>query len=576
MTTLPDDAELGRKLIDLQRRADTNPRYENWPEQVDGPLLGFLKGKGPMFYRLETHRVILGRSGAGKGSSVILPMLLHDDGHGAIVIDPNGGSVTRAAINYRATLGPVHLLDPYGVSGVVPVEGSARFNPFDYLEPASLTLVEDAAQLATALCYAPGRGNGGADSSFFDRESVSFLTGLITYLVTEPGERRDLTRLRELLTMKLDNSEGGFAHIVQAMRASTAALGAVSRAGGEMERTFLHAPKTFENICGTIRSYIPWSEFQAVRRVSTSSTFDFRTLREQRGTLFVVLPDERVETCASWLRLICQAARFGLQQSASTNPMHFVLDEAAALGRFDLILQAMRAWRGSGLKLHLLFQNIAQIKGTFGADGYSAALDGDVIQFLGSSDLETLEYVSRMIGERDVIIPTQGETSGWSETQAKTRGTSENSSLTHNWSLGLSESKAHSKSWSHTRGSSSSTGQKGETTSSSSSSVTRGGGRTETFGRTDSTGGAQGTTIGSTNSEALTQGRSGGQSKSFTKALRRAIRPEQLRQMPPEQTVVIAGHHEAAILYKEHYFGNPRLVLRAMSKPPQLRRLPSL
>jgi type IV secretory pathway TraG/TraD family ATPase VirD4 len=358
----------------------------------------------------------------------------------------------------------------------------------------------------------------------------------------------------------------GFETIIRRMQASSAAEGAVRRAGGELERTFFHAPKTFENICGTIRSYIRWVEFQGIRRVMVDSTVDFRRLREERGTLFIVLPDDRLQTCSTWLRMICQSARVALQQTRSPNPMHFVLDEAAALGRFELILNAMRAWRGSGLKLHLVFQNVAQIKGTFGAEGYSAAMDGDVIQFLGSSDWETLDYISKMIGERDVVIPTVGTTTGWSESTTDTHGTSQSTNRGTNQSYGLSRSSSLSSSWS--TGSSSSTSTTDfKTTVSHSTSSSESGSASQTHGSSENYGSSQGSSEGSNRSHATATGRTGGSSVSYTIQLRRAIRPEQLRMMPPEQSVVIAGHHEAMILYKEHYFGNPRLVLRAFSRP---------
>lgn len=61
-------------------------------------------------------------------------------------IDPKG---ENAKISHRAreTFGPVHVLDPFGITGLT----CAAFNPLDNIDPDGIDIAEDASALADAL-----------------------------------------------------------------------------------------------------------------------------------------------------------------------------------------------------------------------------------------------------------------------------------------------------------------------------------------------------------------------------------------------------------------------------------------
>jgi type IV secretion system protein VirD4 len=77
----------------------------------------------------------------------IIPNLLDYPGS-VICIDPKGENA-RITARHRARFGSVHVLDPFGVTGIA----SAAFNPLDRLDPAGLDLADDAMTLADALVY---------------------------------------------------------------------------------------------------------------------------------------------------------------------------------------------------------------------------------------------------------------------------------------------------------------------------------------------------------------------------------------------------------------------------------------
>ena len=112
------------------------------------------KGGQLLRYAGPAHLISIVRTRSGKGVGAIIPNLLTAN-RSVFCIDSKGENA-RITARARSRFGPVHVLDPFGVSG----QPSATFNPFAGLHPDSLDLAEDAALLADALVHDPP-GHGG-------------------------------------------------------------------------------------------------------------------------------------------------------------------------------------------------------------------------------------------------------------------------------------------------------------------------------------------------------------------------------------------------------------------------------
>lgn len=123
----------------------------------------------------------------------IIPNLLDYPGP-VVCIDPKGENA-RITARHRARLGPVHVLDPFRVTGI----GSAAFNPLDRIDPAGLDLADDCMTLADALVYdAPGE----AGEAHWNEEARALISGIILSIVTsEPASTRNVATLRDHLTL---------------------------------------------------------------------------------------------------------------------------------------------------------------------------------------------------------------------------------------------------------------------------------------------------------------------------------------------------------------------------------------
>jgi type IV secretion system protein VirD4 len=76
----------------------------------------------------------------------------------------------------------------------------------------------------------------------------------------------------------------------------------------------------------------------------------------------------------------------------------FMLDEMAAIGRLDPLLNAFGLLAGSGMQLHPIFQDFTQIHRTYGESWQTFIANAAVIQAFGTRDHFTADMVSKLCG----------------------------------------------------------------------------------------------------------------------------------------------------------------------------------
>ena len=390
------------KSRDLKRDGLFNPR---------GIVLGRINGK-LLRYETDKHLLTLAPNRAGKGVSAIIPNLLTWPGS-MLVIDPKGENAIVTARRRKAMGQKVHVLDPWGITGL---DGGC-FNPLLALSPDSADLVEDASLLADSLVLPTTK----ADDEFWNGEARSLLAGLIMHIVTtEMPENRHLGRLRALLTL----GEAEFADLLDDMNDNSAAFGLVARTA---QRLLQKTDRERSGVISTAQAQTHFLDSPRMTEILRASSFDLADLKSSRTTIYLVLPADRLATHGRWLRLMV-----GLCLSALTsdrrppkNPVLFLLDEFAALGRLQAIETAVGLLAGYGVLLWPILQDLAQLQDLYPQRWRSFLANTGIIQAFGVNDMGTAEYLSKMLGQRTVTVRHHGR-SGESD---RTRG-SENYAVT--------------------------------------------------------------------------------------------------------------------------------------------------
>jgi type IV secretion system protein VirD4 len=375
-------------------RFATNKEVAPLTRADTGLLIGRdAKTKRLLRYDGPAHLLTMAPTRTGKGVGTIIPNLLTAD-RSMICIDPKGENA-RIAGRARQKFGPVHILDPFGVTGLP----SAAFNPLDQLDPAGLDVAEDASTLADALVFdEPGM----AGEAHWNEEAKALIGGLILHIVAqEPRERRNLATLRESLTLAPEI----FAALLKEMQASPEAAGLVARAANR------HLGKSDREAAGVLSAAQRHTHFLDSPRMTAvlgRSDFRFADLKRRSVSVFLVLPPDRLSTYSRWLRLLVAQSLTDMARDPAKPavPVLYLLDEFAALGHLAPVERAMGLMAGYGVQLWPILQDVHQLRATYGQRAGTFLSNAGVLQVFGVNDHDSARLVSDLLGQETVVFQT--------------------------------------------------------------------------------------------------------------------------------------------------------------------------
>jgi len=375
-------------------RFATNQEVAPLTRSATGLLIG-RDGKTGKLMRYDgpAHLLTMAPTRTGKGVGTIIPNLLTAD-RSLICIDPKGENA-KIAGRARQQFGPVHVLDPFGVTGLA----SAAFNPLDALDAASLDVAEDASTLADALVFdEPGM----AGEAHWNEEAKALIAGLILkILAAESPGRRNLATLREYLTLAPEN----FAALLKRMQDMDDANGLVARAANR------HLGKSDREAAGVLSAAQRHTHFLDSPRMSTvlgRSDFRFADLKHRNVSVFLVLPPDRLSTYSRWLRLLVTQSLTDMARDPARphTPVLYLLDEFAALGHLAPVERAMGLMAGYGVQLWPILQDVHQLRATYGQRAGTFLSNAGVLQVFGVNDHDSARLVSDLLGQETVVFQT--------------------------------------------------------------------------------------------------------------------------------------------------------------------------
>ncbi len=366
---------------------ETRPLAQNG----DGLLIGRDRKSGkPLRYAGPAHLLTIAPTRTGKGVGTIIPNLIDYPGS-VVCIDPKGENA-RVTARQRGTFGPVHVLDPFGVTGIP----SAAFNPLDRIDPAGLDLADDCMTLADALVYdAPGE----AGEAHWNEEAKALIAGLILHIVaSEPVGTRTLATLRDRFTL----APQAFAAMLEAMQAQG---GLVARAANR------HLGKSDREAAGVLSAAQRHTHFLDSPRMTAvlgHSDFTFADVKAQPTSLYLVLPPDRLATYARWLRLMVAQGLTDLARAPASpaRSVLFLLDEFAALGRLEPVERAMGLMAGYGIQLWPILQDVHQLRALYERRAGTFLSNAGVLQVFGVNDHDSAKLVSDLLGQETVVFET--------------------------------------------------------------------------------------------------------------------------------------------------------------------------
>jgi type IV secretion system protein VirD4 len=347
----------------------------------------------------DRHIITIAGSRAGKGRSVLVPNLITYPGS-ILAIDPKGDLASLTA-DWRADMlgQKVVVLDPFGEADGVSKRHGGSFNPLSILNEDSLTLVEDAGLIADSLVIpAPD-----AKDPHWDESAKQFLEGVILHVATSPTYigKRDLVSVYQCIM------EGGDDLKNEMAENSAADFAVITLACNFFDKS----ENERSSVLSSLRRHIRFLGYGQIQNVLRGNSFDLKQLKTENMTLYLSLPAMRMGTCSRWLRLFVNLtlAAFEIEKIKPAYPVLMCLDEFAVLGTMKTLEDAAGQIAGLGCKLWPVLQDLGQLQALYEMRWETFIGNAGVLQFFGNSDMRTLEWISKRLGETTIQNSSQSQ-----------------------------------------------------------------------------------------------------------------------------------------------------------------------
>lgn len=373
-------------------------RYYSRAEKPGSLILGYHPTDGkPVTFSGNESLITIGGPGSGKSQCQVIPNLLRCAGS-AIVLDVKGELWDATAAYRQQHYGPVYRFAPTDSSG-----NTHRYNPFDFISRDPTV----AADQATVMSYQVVVDTPDNKDPYWENRGRDLMWAFAMMIaVKAPPEKRNMKGLAELMSVPLSKDDySDFQQLMDSMQRlgkRTGIFDLEAAANAMKAGAHMANGQRLEGVLDTGRRYL--SIFTRSPNVEkTISTSDWRPehFRNRPGTsLYICVPPAELKSYAPVIRImLIQHARLLMRQQATPGelPITFFLDEMPQLGNFESILELQDVGRGSGLRLWMFAQYIAQLEHAFGKK-YKGVVDSCRCRSFLQPDVQAVQLIQPGLG----------------------------------------------------------------------------------------------------------------------------------------------------------------------------------
>ena len=355
------------------------------PAQAKGILFG--KKFGLLGYSPEQdegHILVLGPSGTGKTSALLIPTLRSWQGT-ALVVDISGDISANVNTPNKIVFDPTsESCIPYDVFASInavanETERQERLEQLAYLllpdkandSEAGIFFCKNGRKMITAalICYY-GMGWGFVEicEFFLGHDWRSLLN--------------DIAKQQNLIANMFISSFAG---------ASEQNTAGCKQAADDALKLFA----TNDKIKNALRKVPSYEKAISPAMLETSS-------------VYIYIPDEKLKIYGDLLRIITAQSMeyFSSRPTENKQTILVCLDEFASFGKLQIV-ESLRKLRKRRIRILVLTQSLADLDMIYGKDERKAMLSNfKFTVLLGCKDAETQEYFSKMIGEKRSLLAT--------------------------------------------------------------------------------------------------------------------------------------------------------------------------
>jgi type IV secretion system protein VirD4 len=383
--------------------------------------------QGRMAYGGERNLIVFGPNGSGKGMSFCVPNLLQCTDRSFFVVDPKGELAAMTA-PFRRTLGPVMVINPFGIFTEIPGYedlASCGYNPLVGLDPTKKSFNSDAALLADAVVMVEGK------DPHWDRSARALIASLIMWVVLEargmlspdvletagalppitgPKGVPTMARVRELLCMASSEPASWNDHKGTGIPALALAMMRTNIPGLRNKAAqFTEWTNEIRSVASSAKIQTEAFDDDEIADDLAKDGVRFESIKERPTTVYLMLPPDMVERHVKWLRLIITSALKAVMRPRRKGEPRvlFLMDEFAALGHLKIIETVWALVRGYGIQLLPIFQDVGQLKGIYSERWETFMGQAGAIMSFAPGDLTTAELLSERSGDRTANVTSR-------------------------------------------------------------------------------------------------------------------------------------------------------------------------
>lgn len=341
---------------------------------------------------------VVGPPRSGKTRGIVIPNLL-SWGQSAIVTDIKG-EIYDATARFRRECGQRVLR----YAPLMP--GTARYNPLSFI-PREPEQRVDQMQLVWNT-FIPDLERGERIWS----SGARMLAAALTHWILDNGGDPTPGKVYSLVRHTSDIGAWMESQMTDDM-------GDLSEPTKQGFRMFLaKADKERSGVISTFASAMELFENPLIDTATSATDFDPADFRQQPSTLYIQIAPQDLQRLAPLISLFVQQTLNRLLAEPPRKPDHQILllmDEFAAFGRMQKILDTVGYLAGYGIVFVPILQNMSQLAEHYkpaGRDAILAAMRHLV--FLNINDSQTAEFVSKRMGTKTIESKTKSQAAwGW-------------------------------------------------------------------------------------------------------------------------------------------------------------------
>lgn len=197
-----------------------------------------------------------------------------------------------------------------------------------------------------------------ARNRYFRDASRMILRALMLHLATRG--QPDLCTLPEM--WRVVSSPRRLERAVQEMSESEALFGIIADLGDDLAYQMKESPEQFADFRqGAIQALDIFDPLGWLADAVSGNDVDFKSLKEGKTSIYLVIPQEKIATHGAWLGLITRQAIAAVARSNGTSEVLFMLDEFANMGKLAGLAESLTALPGLGVRVWAFAQGLSKL-----------------------------------------------------------------------------------------------------------------------------------------------------------------------------------------------------------------------